>query len=501
MEKNLVEIFFNTVTSFPENTAIVHNGASKTYRELAIGVESTAQYLLKKDIKEGDKVLVFVPMSIQLYETVLALFSIGAVVVFVDEWSDRSRLKKALQVVDIQAIIAPPKFIWLAYILPPFYTIKKKLSIKKNITKGSFDFITVDRNKTALITFTTGSTGLPKAANRTHHFLYEQFRILKEEIAAQPTDQCLVTLPIVLLSILGTGATGFIADFNQKKPQKLDAAKQVNDLKKVNISMLIASPFFVEKLCETKAISESKIRRLMTGGAPVFPNTASKIISALPNSECIVAYGSTEAEPISTVDMKDLIREKKMDKNGLYVGRIHNEIQLKLIKMTEEIIELGDNKWADWEVEKNEIGEVVVTGPHVLDSYYNSEEAFKLNKIKDGNVVWHRTGDSGKYIEGKLYLNGRCSQLIKRGDQYISSFVMEYLINSIEGIPIGTLLENEGKLYLIIETSMNRPTAIKKATENMIVFDELIIEPSIPRDPRHFSKIDYKKLREKVFTQ
>jgi hypothetical protein len=78
---------------------------------------------------------------------------------------------------------------------------------------------------------------------------------------------------------------------------------------------------------------------------------------------------------------------------------------------------------------------------------------------------------------------------------------MEYLINSIEGIPIGTLLENEGKLYLIIETSMNRPTAIKKATENMIVFDELIIEPSIPRDPRHFSKIDYKKLREKVFTQ
>ena len=132
MQNNLVEIFFQAAKQYPENIAIVYKGKQVTYRELNEQVQSSMDYFSKKGIRKGDRILVFVPMSIALYKTVLALFGLGATVVFVDEWSDKSRLRKALQVVDVHAIVAPKKYIWLAYLISPFRNISKKISVPSN---------------------------------------------------------------------------------------------------------------------------------------------------------------------------------------------------------------------------------------------------------------------------------------------------------------------------------------------------------------------------------
>ncbi len=497
MKKNIVEIFFEAAERYPQNIAMVHKNDRISYQDLASKVESCCVYLEKKGIKKGDKIMVFIPMSIQLYTTVLALFSLGAIVVFVDEWSNRSRLEKAIKVVDIDSIIAPPKFIWLAYILPSFRKIKRKFSMPKNISSSSFSFRQMQKDDTALITFTTGSTGVPKAADRTHQFLWEQFRILKDEIAAQENDKCLITLPIVLLSILGTGATGYVADFNQKKPHKLNAAKQLQFAKDHHISLLIASPFYIEELAKVGQDALPSLKTILTGGAPVFPASAKRIQSSFPFSRNVVAYGSTEAEPISTINMKTLLGDHEQLTNGLCVGKVHPEVQFKIIRITSEPVELCSQGWVKWELNSG-IGEIVVTGPHVLDQYYNSEKAFKENKIVDGSTTWHRTGDSGIFKDGKLFLHGRCAQLIQTKDRYISPFIIENQLQEMNEIAFGTLIKHHDDLILCIELHDGFTEKEAKASiqQHDILYDQLKTLNKIPRDPRHYSKIDYGKLRQ-----
>ncbi len=494
MKKNIVEIFFDAAKKYPGNTAMVYKNKQISYKDLELQVQSTAHYFKTKGIKKGDKILVFVPMSIQLYSTVLALFSIGAIVVFVDEWSNRSRLEKAIQVVDIDTIIAPRKFILLAYVFPGFRKIKRKLVVPNKVKHAKHDFESVDKNDTALITFTTGSTGIPKAANRTHQFLWEQFRILKDEINAQKEDNCLITLPIVLLSILGTGATGYIAVFNQKKPEKLDSRKQAEFAKQHNITLLIASPYYIEKLAESK-INISTLKRILTGGAPVFPRSAKIIQDAFPNSENLIAYGSTEAEPISTLNMKRLISDHSDLVSGLCVGEIHEDVKLKIIKISPDPIEI-EGSWHKWEIE-NEIGEIVVTGPHVLDQYYNSEKAFKENKITFEKEIWHRTGDSGYLKNNMLFLHGRSSQLITKEDVYISPFIIENQLIEIDGIKIGTIIEKDNNLVLCLEANeqVDKEDILNRIATDNIPYDRVEWLNIIPRDPRHYSKIEYSKLK------
>src|SRR5690606_12873404 len=101
---------------------------------------------------------------------------------------------------------------------------------------------------TALITFTTGSTGVPKAALRTHGFLYEQFKALETEIGAKPTDVDMSVLPIILLINLAVGSTSVIADFNPTKPTRMQPRKIVNQLRTHQVTRLVASPYFVKRL-------------------------------------------------------------------------------------------------------------------------------------------------------------------------------------------------------------------------------------------------------------
>jgi len=497
MKNNIVEIFFDSAKKHASKTAIVHKNAMISYGELAKQVEATAVYLSNKGIKKGDKILVFIPMSIQLYTTILALFSIGAIVVFVDEWSNKSRLDKAIQVVDIDTIIAPRKLIWFAYLIPGFRKIKRKLSIPKNLPAAEHNYATVEKDNTALITFTTGSTGIPKAADRTHKFLWEQFRILKDEIGATENDNCLITLPIVLLSILGTGATGYIADFNQKKPHKLDAKQQIDFAQNHKISLLIASPFFIEALAKVGKNTLPDLRRVLTGGAPVFPKLARLVQSSFPASENIIAYGSTEAEPISTLSMKALLKSHADLKEGLCVGKIHPEVAIKIIRISDQPISLDGSDWSDWEVESGTLGEIVVSGPHVLDRYYNSEKAFNENKIWDGTSIWHRTGDSGTLVNGILYLQGRCTQLIGTPEKMLSPFIIENQLQEIEGVQIGTLLQWDNQLIACVELAQGFSSEgiEDELKRKNIPFDSLEIVESIPRDPRHFSKIEYGKLK------
>lgn len=493
---NIYSVFENAAKQYGNNIAIIEDGQEINYKDLETAINKTVQYFYEKGIRKGDRVLVFVPMGIELYRIVLALFKMGATAVFLDEWVSVKRLRICCKLANCKGFIGVRKARLMGWFIKELRQIPIKLhdktydkydeKLKSEETKGGLP---------ALITFTTGSTGTPKAALRTHAFLKEQFDALIEEINPQAGDVDMTTLPIVLLINLGAGASSIIAKFNQKKPDLLKASTIVEQIQTNKVNRITASPFFLRKLADHVLDHDIKLPSLQyafTGGAPVFPKEANIFNKAFVNTETLVAYGSTEAEPISLISAKEVANQEKFDGllKGLAVGPPYRKTQTKIIAWEDRnLSELN-------ELNQGSVGEIIVAGPHVLKQYFNNEEALQRNKIFTKDIVWHRTGDSGFFDEkGHLFLTGRCKTLFKYKDELICPFLIEEFILNLDKISLGTILKKEEGIEFVLEGK----DADKKQIENQL--DQLELNPytirwmdRIPRDPRHNSKIDYAQL-------
>lgn len=494
MINNIVEILFENAQKHPEKIAIIHKKEKISYGKLAQDTKNYAQYFLSKGIHKGDNVLIFVPMTIELYKILSAIFYIGATAVFVDAWADKNRLDQALTIVPCKAFIACPK----AFILKIFS--KKVREVAINIISGQIPTIKTEietdsatPDTTALITFTTGSTGLPKAAKRTHEFLLEQHYVLKKHLQPQENDVDLASLPVFVLHNLACGTTSVIPDFNPQKPADINPKKILNDIKNNSVTTSVGSPRFYEKLADFADIKG--LKRIFTGGAPVFPKLAKFLQEKFVNCNVEIVYGSTEAEPISSISTRELLSYQGDVKDGLYVGKPIEDVNVKIIKPNDGIIEDFEKSW----LENGEIGEICVEGKHVLKEYYNSEKAQKFAKIHYNGQIWHRTGDAG-YLdnEGRLFLMGRVKNRFEHNGHEVYVFPIENALLEIEGIEIGTVLKIKNEIVMAIELNLKTDGADIAEKLSDFDFDRLEIfypHKPIPRDPRHNSKIDYDKLK------
>ena len=434
--------------------------------------------------------LIFVPMTIELYKILSAIFYIGATAVFVDAWADKNRLDQALKIVPCKAFIACPKAFVLKLISKKVRDVGINImsgTIRKSKTEQPIESATLDT--TALITFTTGSTGLPKAAKRTHEFLLEQHYVLKKHLASNDDYVDLASLPIFVLHNLACGITSVIPDFNPQKPSDIDPKKILNDITQNRVTTSVGSPRFYEKLAEFKKVNG--LKRIFTGGAPVFPKSAKLLQENFTDCDVEIVYGSTEAEPIASISAKKLLEFKGKVKDGLYVGKPIDDINIKIIKPSNEPIENFESAL----LPIGEIGEICVEGKHVLKEYYNSDEAQKFAKINYQGKVWHRTGDAG-YLdnEGRLFLMGRVKNRFIHNGKEIYVFPIENALLEINGIEIGTVIKIDEQIVLAVETKSPQARLKQELKMHGFEFDRLVIT-QIPRDPRHNSKIDYDKLK------
>lgn len=493
---NISNLFLSAAKEYPNHIAIIDAKESISYAGLAKEVKETAAYFKEEGIGLGDRVLVFVPMGVDLYRIVLALFYIGATAVFLDEWVSKKRLKLCCQIADCKGFIGVFKAKLYSLFSKELRQIPVKLKLKKTISFG-LPITEVDASTPALITFTTGSTGTPKAANRTHGFLKHQFEALLDKIEPQPNDVDMPALPIVLFVNLGVGCTSVIADFKMTKPDLLDAGVIAKQIIKHKVNRITASPFFIKKLSEYGINNPhvfQGIQKIFTGGAPVFPAEAALYLKAFPRAQSMIVYGSTEAEPISSITAQTLTNSPAGLPNGLPVGQPYHKTDLKIIAVSEKAIPtITAEELEKIVLENGEIGEIIVSGPHVLKQYFKNDEAIRNNKIIVNGLMWHRTGDSGLLIENELFLTGRCGQLIKNEQGYLSPFIIENKLQCLKGITIGTLTEIQNQHVLAVESQLSLNQVEPLVLD--IPYDKIVILNKIPRDQRHNSKIDYPQLK------
>ena len=167
----------------PNKICLIEKDTQVTYAELYNLVANFKDNLKSKGIKQGDKVLVLVPMSINLYVTLLSIWSLGAIPCFMDAGFIKNGLKKN-EFDDINSIVGTTKYILYSQVNENLKKLKIKIDVKQ-IKKTPFSrklvVEEVEKDFPGILTYTSGTTGVPKIAARTHEFLENQGKVFTRD--------------------------------------------------------------------------------------------------------------------------------------------------------------------------------------------------------------------------------------------------------------------------------------------------------------------------------
>jgi len=511
---NLVSILLERATEHPELPAIIDrkNGRDRvlTFAELAHRVSSGAARLHSLGIRKNQTILVFQPVSIELYEILLAAFHSGIRVMLTDPSAGLKFISHCCQRTMPDAFFGPWKAHALRLLIPELRSVKTPIrsgawfpGTQPWSTSGAHHPIAeVPENHPALITFTSGSTGIPKAAVRTHGFLLAQHRALSQSMDFNAGETDLITLPVFVLANLASGMTSVLADTNLAKPGTPDCDAIRRQCENFQVTRCAASPAFFDAFSDFPPA----FKKIFTGGAPVFPGLLQRLQTALPESEIHSVYGSTEAEPIAHLNARDYdenLRASTRRGGGLCTGRSSIGIRLAIIPnhSGKNLPTLSPEEFEKLRLDHGETGEIIVSGPHVLPGYLDGigdEET----KIHVGENIWHRTGDAGWIDhENRIWLLGRASEILPPcaspdglpRDAHRYPFAIECALREAFPHLRTAALDFNSTRTLVVETT--GATAEIEPAARALGIETIIRIPKIPLDRRHNAKIDYPALR------
>ncbi|MFW5884774.1 MAG: AMP-binding protein [Patescibacteria group bacterium] len=483
--------------------------------------------LAEMGIKKGDRIIVFSPISYELYVSIIGLQHMGAVPVLIDSISRIEQLKDVIGNSEPVGIIADSE--WLKMI-EDNKVIKESEWLNRKITIGQykgkwkvFDFKEIKKNltsevvpvsgeDTALITYTTGSSGVPKGVDRTHNFLSAQHYALKRLFPYKRDDIDMPVFPVFALNNIASGISTVIPEADISRGDSKNLRAVLSQLEDCNVNCMTLSPssfYNLALFCKENKKKLNRISRVLTGGAPISENEIRKFIEIVPNSQNWILYGSTEVEPISFIESREMIsirpkKHKNITQAGVNVGKIDKALSYKLIGL-----ENRDKKSENLlrrVVKEGEVGELVVSGEHVCKKYYNNKEAFKKAKLIDTDgSIWHRTGDLARVESGVLWIVGRKHNIIRHEGNIYFPVRPEIILKDIKGVLNAAYLETEKHnilAVLVVENGFNKEKieikVFEKFLKKSIPLDLVVFMDQIPMDVRHHSKVDYKKLKQQL---
>jgi long-chain acyl-CoA synthetase len=257
----------------------------------------------------------------------------------------------------------------------------------------------VDRadDDTAVLLYTSGTTGTPKGAELTHSNLASNVEASRKLIDIGSDAVVLGALPLFhsfgqtcsMNAVVAAGATlTLIPRFEPGKALEIIERDKVTIFEGVP-TMYVALVSFPE----ADKHDTSSLKVCISGGAAL-PGEVLRAFEEKFGCPILEGYGLSETSPVASFNHREI---------GRKVGSIGTPIEGVSMKVVDD-----DGK----ELAQGEVGEIVIQGPNVMKGYWNKPEA-TAEAIKDG---WFHTGDMARVDEeGFFFIVDRKKDMIIRG--------------------------------------------------------------------------------------
>lgn len=267
----------------------------------------------------------------------------------------------------------------------------------------------------AVVLFTSGSSGVPKAVMHTHRGLGYKASLMVNVHGLGPDDAVLMPAPLAHISGLLNGVLiPAVCGIPSVLMDTWDPDEAIRRIESRRVSFMGAPPVFFSQMAASGEFSEKRVasmKLISTGGASVSPAFVETTAEAF---GCRVkrTYGSTEAPTVTTsLPGDDLDRARHTD------GRAVGEVE----------IEIHDPE-SGRRIRPGEPGEIWIRGPELFVGYVDSE-ATKHSVFRPGG--WYRSGDTGVVDdEGWLRVVGRLSDIVIRAGENISTSEVEAVLEA-----------------------------------------------------------------------
>lgn len=373
-------------------------------------------------LKEGEVVALFSPNSIWYPVAMLGTLRAGGIVSGASPAYNVEEMTYALKKAGAKFLLTVPaamdvaapaakhagipqhRIFLLEGELEGFTTLKTLLDIGKRFGENeqipSFKLPKGKKNRDvcAFLSFSSGTTGLPKAVMIAHQNVIAQ--VLQVQLITPPDLQkILAVLPVfhitglvhaLHLPISINAEVYMLPAFTMKDLLDTVVKHQLKEL-------LLVPPILI-RLVRDPLVDEyelSCVRRFSTGAAPLSEEILHLLKKRFPQTDFKQAYGMTESCSCITAHPP----EKYDYKYGHTVGTICASTEIK-------VIDLDGN-----ELGVNEPGEILTRGPQITMGYLNNPKATAETFDNDG---WLHTGDQGIIDkEGMLTITDRLKEMIK----------------------------------------------------------------------------------------
>ena len=437
----LNELLPKAVRLYPEKEAVISGDIRMTYRDFAGRVWRLAQGLTDLGLKKNDRIAILHENSHEFLEAYFAAAHLGAILVPLNFRLSAKELSTILNNSQALILIAMDKFHSKVKDLPREVPTLESIIWTREDFKPSaseeMDYESLLRahsaepppplpirdDDVAQLYYTSGTTGVPKGVMLTHGNVKSHALGTIAELHLTDGDNWLHAAPLFHLAdawatfaITWTGGKHVILpSFDPGE------ALRLIEREKITISNLI--PTMLNMMVNHPGVGRfdySGLRVLLSGGAPIAPETVRKIIESF-GCDYIQTYGMTETSPYLTLSilkqhLKGLSPKEQLAFKAK-TGREFINISLRVV----------DDEGNDVAEDGKQVGEILVKGDTVTPGYWNMPEE-TARAFRDG---WLCTGDLA-VIDGERYVTivDRKKDMIITGGENVYSTEVENLLYS-----------------------------------------------------------------------
>ncbi|MFH1058903.1 MAG: long-chain-fatty-acid--CoA ligase [Pseudomonadota bacterium] len=420
------DLLIRGARKFPSKTAVICGEVSMTYQAFNARVNRLAQGLLARGLQKGDRIGVLTENCQQFLELYFAAAKTGGI------FCPFNNLLTERETGDLLNY-ASPRFLFyspanaakVAALAPKVEGLQACFALQGPAGEGAQSYealleaasaeepnCAVRPDDVMSIYFTSGTTGQPKGALRSHHHLVTTSTTGVIENKIGYDERVLVVTPMYHVSFEDNiGRCFLMPNTTVIYPAHFDPAGVLDMMAAERITCCLLVPTMINALVHNPLINEtdlSSLRRIFYVGAPMPVELLKKSMKTFGRFGCgfCQQYGATETGPLSTIlPPEDHVVDGPPEKvkRLASAGRPVLDYEVRVINRGKDAV-------------PGEDGEIVLRSEAMMQGYWRMPEA-TAERIRDG---WLYTGDIGHLDnDGYLYIVDRKNDLIISGGKNI----------------------------------------------------------------------------------